>query len=250
MSEASDLTIAQAQSPGRQSRELAGDSITDLTSRANNNRGSPVPAPGTPAARLRQLRLERGYRTFHAVAHAMGISQGDYYRHETGQRVMSAKAAERYGLHFGVPASYLLYGGASLSVPVIGLVETGGRVVRFGQNSAPHTVPSPSKDAMDRWVALVVTGSSLRPMLNDQDVVFFNPDVYAAPVDRKLVNKRLCIVHTASDGHGEVLRYIASMRNSAIATLQDHALTEERSISLRAAAPIMHIALAVSLNGG
>ncbi len=225
---------------------LAGGRMFLVEPKVAGNLGPPV--QDTPASRLMRLRMERGYPSYRAAARAMGIAPATYWKHETGELALSNKAADRYSVHFGVPAAYLLYGGSAMSVPIIGLIGIGGSVMLNGKDKPLRTVPSPSKDALERWAALKVSGDELWPSLNHGDVVFFDPKTLEAPIDRKALAKRtLCIVGLFSGTRIHKLRFV-TMQPDGRATLHSHTSPEpERNVTVPCAAPVLHITLAAAI---
>ena len=65
---------------------------------------------GTVAARLKQARINAGYKTAKEFAEKNGIPQPTYALHEGGKRGISVSVAEQYATILGVTAQKILFG--------------------------------------------------------------------------------------------------------------------------------------------
>lgn len=63
-----------------------------------------------PHERLKEARIESGFRTGTEAANAMGITVATYNAHENGHRGLTVRSADRYAKFFSVRPSWLLTG--------------------------------------------------------------------------------------------------------------------------------------------
>ncbi len=165
------------------------------------------------AARLRRLRQAAGYPTQAAAARAFGWNINTYASNENGNAPFSFKSAKAYGAAFGVDPSWLYDGTGApdpdvprpaprppaprppeplqeLLAPVIGRVgaDPEGRVLFATGQAAGDLVPIPP-GGTQRAVALLVAGHSMRGLVDDGGLIYFedqrtppSPDMFGQVV--------------------------------------------------------------------
>jgi DNA-binding XRE family transcriptional regulator len=148
----------------------------------------------SPAARLRQARLDADYRTATEAAAALGMSRDTYLQHENGQRDYDDERCVAYARLLGVTPQYLRFGDASGSVvrevKVVGWVGAGDAAHHYDSAQGPFdTVPAPAFATRDT-VAAQVRGQSLGRRF-DGWLVFY--DEVRSPVTSDLMGQ-LCVV--------------------------------------------------------
>lgn len=138
------------------------------------------------AARLKQARIQKGFRTAVAAADTFGWSRNTYSSNENGNAPYSYPRAMVYAAAFGVDATWLYTGedkrrldlatssDPTLLVPVIGRVGAnpdGAVLLATGQSSG-ELVPLPPGGS-ERAVALLVKGQSMRGLVDDGGLIYF-----------------------------------------------------------------------------
>lgn len=129
------------------------------------------------AARLRQARLMRGFKSAKAAAERFGFNYTTYSQHERGVAGIT-RAAAQYARSYKVSEAWLLTGEGSPEdqrvVPIRGLAGAGpdGSVLfatgdgNFGEVSAPIDAPLSTE-------ALEVRGDSMYGVANDGWIIFY-----------------------------------------------------------------------------
>ena len=84
--------------------------------------------------RLKQARLNAGFRHASEAARALGVPNPTYLAHENGTRDFDAESTERYARRYGVSPSWILFGQKSKPEP----------------QTNPTLVPSQEEEALDR----------------------------------------------------------------------------------------------------
>lgn len=131
-----------------------------------------------PAARLRQLRIRKGFATASDAAKAFGWNEHTYKSHENGVRGIRPDAARKYAAGFGSTAAYILgIGNGSetpavnhvTNVPVIARVSAGTFRYDEGLELEGVLVPAvPRKDVVaDLQYSVIVDGPSVNKRIAD-----------------------------------------------------------------------------------
>lgn len=160
-------------------------------------------AMSTPADRLREARVERGYETAAAAADAMGVSRATYIQHENGTRGYPATRASRYARFFGVSPEWLLYGRGKTAEPMAPIIgragaDPSGRVLLAHGDPSNDRAPIPP-GGTDKAVALRVVGNSMRGLADDGALIYFEDQKTTPTLD--MLNQ----VVVAETEDGEVL---------------------------------------------
>jgi hypothetical protein len=148
----------------------------------------------SPGARLRQARLDAGYRTATEGAAALEMSRDTYLQHENGARDYDDERAVAYARLYAVTPQYLRFGGATESgvaqVKVVGWVGAGDAAHYYDSAQGPFdTVPAPAY-ATPQTVAAEVRGQSLGRRFDGWLVLY---DEVRSPVTTDLLGQ-LCVV--------------------------------------------------------
>jgi hypothetical protein len=157
-----------------------------------------------PHERLRQARLQAGYKEASEAARALGMRESTYLGHENGSRGFKAQA-DRYARKFGVSLEWLLTGrgpraprtttpaapAAASTVPLVGYVGAGAQAYFFSDQGEIDRVPAPEGSA-ESTVAVEIRGESLGSFF-DRWIVYY--DDIRRPVTADLLGK-LCVVGT------------------------------------------------------
>ncbi len=141
--------------------------------------------------RLRQARRARGFGTAAAAADAFGWNRNTYGSNENGNAPFSYRRAKEYAAAFGVDADWLYDTNTPLRrlparphqassstpermAPIIGRVgaEPEGMVLFATGQSAGDLVPIPPGGS-DKAVALQVVGHSMRGLVDDGGLIYF-----------------------------------------------------------------------------
>lgn len=131
-----------------------------------------------PAARLRQLRIRKGFATASDAAKAFGWNEHTYKSHENGVRGIRMDAARKYATALGSTAAYILgIGNGSetpavnhvTNVPVIARVSAGTFRYDEGLELEGVLVPAvPRKDVVaDLQYSVIVDGPSVNKRIAD-----------------------------------------------------------------------------------
>lgn len=132
--------------------------------------------------RLRQSRIDAGYRSARDAAAALDVKYSTYAGHENGARDFDAEDAQRYARRFGVPLEWLLTGRQSRTVsqprnsvtlvPVSGIVRAGTwQEAEPGGLEVQHYVPSALDTPAEWQYAYTVEGTSLNKIANPGDTL-------------------------------------------------------------------------------
>jgi transcriptional regulator with XRE-family HTH domain len=145
----------------------------------------------TSSDRLRQARKAQGFGTAAAAADAFGWNRNTYGSNENGNAPFSYRRAKEYAVAFGVDADWLYTASTALRslphhshpatlptaekmAPIIGRVgaEPEGMVLFATGQSAGDLVPIPPGGS-DKAVALQVVGHSMRGVVDDGGLIYF-----------------------------------------------------------------------------
>lgn len=199
--------------------------------------------PKEPGQRLADLRIKAGYKTREEAQKAINkkirdesekISLSLYHQHESGIRTITIAAATKYEQHFGVPEGYILYGGTKrFRARVHGTVGADGIVL----NKAKITTEVDVALETDGITICRVEGKKLSPMFQNGDIFAFSEAAFSAPVDRKAIVGRRCIIQTGAGS--EVVAIVVSMTTDGKATLYMPSGRERSGVTVVRAAPIL-----------
>jgi DNA-binding XRE family transcriptional regulator len=142
-----------------------------------------VPPPSdSPAARLREARIDAKFETARAAAEAMGVKEQTYNNHENGGAGLS-RSGERYARFYRVSLDWLLTGRgekrpshfqAVRKIIVDGYV--GASVAMAGDPGFEEPKEKTVDIPIDSEVhALVVKGHSQYPRFLDGEVILYDP---------------------------------------------------------------------------
>jgi len=139
------------------------------------------------AARLRETRIARGFKTAKDAATRFGFNYNTYSQHERGLVGMS-RAARDYARAFKVSEGWLLTGegdSSISSVPIMGYLGAGSEVEPEYEQVPPEgldqiDVPFPLPAEM---IAFTVRGNSMMPVFKDGHVIVVYKD-QTKPLDR------------------------------------------------------------------
>jgi len=151
-----------------------------------------------PPNALRRYR-QAASLTLEQVAEKAGLSVSQVSRIERGEREPSLSNLHAFARILKLPIAALV---ASVPVFVVGQVEAGAGVVRYGADHGPLDEAERPPEATEHTVALVVKGEALAGTVDDGWLIYFN-DVRAAPSDDML--GQLCVIGMA-DGRTLVKR--------------------------------------------
>lgn len=127
----------------------------------------------TPADRLKELRIKRGFATARDACRAFGWNEATYRGHENGFRGFNIAAAERYAKAFNSSAAYILTGGDNnvpispvvgvTQVPVIGVVSAGAFRLTNETAGFDYHVPAVTRPDIPEQIqyALLIDGESV-----------------------------------------------------------------------------------------
>lgn len=120
----------------------------------------------TPGDRLRQARLEAGFRTIAEAARTKRLHKQNLADHESGRRKISLQWAERYAKAFAKSPGWLLTGEgpARGRLAVMGYVGAGAEVFPLEETAIMETDVPPG--ATDGDVAFLIRGDSQYPFLD------------------------------------------------------------------------------------
>lgn len=126
--------------------------------------------------RLKQARLERGFRTAKEAAEYLRVPYGTYSGHENGSRGIKDDELQKYAKAFRVSVAWLAFGeeeDASHTVPIVGYIGAGAEIQPEYEQVPPEgldtvELPFPVPDDM---IGLEVRGDSMLPAYSDGDVV-------------------------------------------------------------------------------
>lgn len=143
------------------------------------------------AARLRQYRMDAGFKFATEAARRYGWPVSSYTSHENGTRKMGDDDADRYAARLSRPGLKIsgvdiLYGPSERDtepeergvarVPVVGLVGAGAAVEpEFEQEDVLHEVELPFQVPVG-LVGFEVRGDSMTPRYDEGDVILVNRD--------------------------------------------------------------------------
>lgn len=191
--------------------------------------------------RLAQVRLRHGYESAREAAHKIGISHVTYYHHENGRRNPSVQAVEIYAGHFKVSADWLLYGEKTTvgrSVPVVGAVSPGGKVVDPMLVAAP--LPTSVRIVSENpgeLLSLVVETDDLYPAYRPGDVVIYAKPA-CGPLNPAEVNGRECVVVLTN---GQTLLRICHADPDGYWTLECYHARTIQGARLASASPVISV---------
>jgi transcriptional regulator with XRE-family HTH domain len=199
----------------------------------------PLPQASTRGARLRQLRIARGYKRLSACARMIGVNSVTMTHHEMGLREISRARAEVYADFFRVPAAYILFGEPlpeQSLVDIVGMIVAGGRIIDMPpQGSEIRQITVPAAQALD-LLAYVVSGDELYPALFHGDVVLCGkPNGHIDPLE---INNRECVVITAS---GERIIRVVKAETDGRFSLFGTQGPPQFGVRLRSAMPVVQI---------
>lgn len=132
----------------------------------------------TPADRLRQLRIRKGFSTASDAAKAFGWNEHTYKSHENGIRGIRLDAARKYASAFSSTAAYILTGGNGAqadpvtkvtNVPVIARVSAGAFRYDDGVEEGIFQVPAVPRGDIAAAVqySVLVDGPSVNKRIPD-----------------------------------------------------------------------------------
>jgi transcriptional regulator with XRE-family HTH domain len=197
------------------------------------------PNAATPGARLKTLRLSRGFKKLTPCARLIGVNAITMNHHELGLREITSQRAQVYARFFRVPASYILFGEylpVQKTVDIVGWIEAGGQVIDMppGGNEV-RTVSIPAVEGQD-LIAYAVIGEGLYPTYFHGDVVLTSkPNGHVDPL---AVNNRECIVETASGAR--LIRVVKAEANGRFSIFGPHS-PPQMHVRLRRAMPVVQI---------
>lgn len=157
-----------------------------------------------PNDRLKAARIKAGYAEAAQAARAFGWKEVTYSKHESGERGLRPKVAERYAKAFRVTPEYLLYARSKLppatrqddskprTVPLVGYVAAGAEAYFFADQGEIDRVQAPDT-ATEDTVAVEIRGESLGSFF-DRWLIFY--DRVERPITADLIGK-LCVVGLA-----------------------------------------------------
>lgn len=130
-----------------------------------------------PYERLRDARIEAGFKSATKAAERLGVTITTYRTHENGQNGIPPDRAEQYAKLFKTTPEWILYGRRSLSqveIPILGVIEKKGEVRSFSvhSNSELERVSAPPGIGHDA-VAVRVSGDGLFPRYEDGDLLIY-----------------------------------------------------------------------------
>lgn len=146
--------------------------------------------------RLRKSRIDAGFASAAAAARAMHIPPPTYQGHENGTTPPPREALKVYAAKFKVSVDYLLSGkgsarGGPSKVAIRGYVGAGAAI--FMVDDGPiDEMEAPFRCGPD-CAAVLVRGDSMRPMMEDGDVLIYEDQTEDAS---SMLNKR-CVVKLA-----------------------------------------------------
>lgn len=182
----------------------------------------------TKADRLRQARLDAGFRSTAAAADRLGMKPSTYRAHENGQNDFDGRHAELYGRVFGKSPEYLMFGRSDQLQEKKDLPQTppnaqigerlpslgGGRIPLYGQavggidgefvlngNKLDDIFAPPSISEIHGAYAVTVAGDSMAPRYEDGETVLVDPT-------RRVVRGDYVVAQVQTEESGPLLAYI------------------------------------------
>lgn len=152
--------------------------------------------------RLRQARIEAGFKTQAEAVRRHGWNPNSYKSNENGNAPFSFDQGEEYAKAYNVRAEWLYSGKgekrAGGGVPIIGRVgaDAEGRVIRTLGQAANDSAPMPTGGTSDS-VALEVDGHSMRGFADDGALVYFE-DQHTPPTEDMI--GEIVVVQVAVEG--------------------------------------------------
>lgn len=153
--------------------------------------------------RLRQARIDAGFRSAQAAADALGVTASTYRAHENGQNDFGIDEAQVYGRKFGADALWIMTGnlesrngthtsvqldspnanirgridGEAVSIPLYGRA-VGGVDGEFDMNGSllGYILAPPSLSGIKGVYAVQVSGDSMYPRYEDGETCVAVPD--------------------------------------------------------------------------
>lgn len=116
------------------------------------------------ARRLKQARIEAGFRTAKQFARSIPVNITTYHHHEVGRRGIPIATAERYATALGITVSSLLHGDQLrrvVTVPIVGIIYGKGLVRRM--DDSHWTMPA--SDGIGAEMEAATTLSQTRELL-------------------------------------------------------------------------------------
>ena len=146
--------------------------------------------------RLREARLNAGFRSAAAAARRLGIAYGTYINHEGGFRGIQEDELEKYARVFKVTVPWLAFGMGKkesyedMQIPVVGYVGAGAMTHLFEAGQGPFDYIDAPPGSTDKTVAVEIRGESLGSFFDRWLVLY---DDVRDPPTRDLLN-RMCVI--------------------------------------------------------
>lgn len=222
--------------------------------------------------RLRQARIEAGYRYASDAANALGVTASTYRAHENGQNDFDLDYAKLYGKKFGVNPLWILDNQSQESVvadtsdvsnitpsfelpnaSIRGRIEgEGRRIPVFGQavggvdgefimngNILYEVMAPPVISHISKAYAVAVSGESMYPRYEDGEVCFVDPT-------RRVKKGDYVVAQIKTEEHGLLLAYVKKFIrwNSEELILEQFNPAKELRFDARTVYSVHYIALA------
>lgn len=164
--------------------------------------------------RLRQARLNAGFKDSTEAARRFGWTESTYRHHENGTRNFMRPRAQEYARAFRVPVEWLLFGKGhpdKKGVPLVGYVGAGAEVFPMDDGGALDWI-EPMPGIGPEAVAVRVKGDSMFPRYFPGDVL-----VYDDHVPIRKANGQECVVRLTD---GRVFVKTVRFHPSGLITLE------------------------------
>lgn len=156
----------------------------------------------TIAERLQFLRKKAGYATATEAARAFGWKPPTYLGHENGDRNPSRDTAKRYAAAYKARWEWILEGGPLLdapkeeTVPIVGDVGAGARVIFSGEPQGGHDRAPRPPGSSPNTVAARVRGDSMPGVAENDWLIYYDERVRGLPEEWI---GQLCVVWISED---------------------------------------------------
>ncbi|MBD8556331.1 helix-turn-helix transcriptional regulator [Rhizobium sp. CFBP 8762] len=223
--------------------------------------------------RLRQARIDAGYKTAAAAANALGITASTYRAHENGQNKFELEEAEVYGKRFNVSPLWLMTGSEPTEQPqktngikppidspnakVLDRIVGDGRLIPvYGQavggvdgefemngNILYEVMAPPVLSHVSNAYGVSIAGDSMSPRYEDGELAFVDPK-------RRVKKGDYVIAQIKTDEHGPLLAFVKKFirHNAAELILEQFNPPKELRFEAESVVSVHYIALAG--NGG
>jgi hypothetical protein len=185
------------------------------------------------ARRLREARINAGFKTVKDFARYIGVNYTTYYRHESGGVAINAENARFYADKLKVSPTEILYGNhlqLPTEVPIVGVIGAGGIIRMTTAGLQAKTSPGRHR----ALCGLLVEGDDLYPAVRNGDKVYFAPLDPASFVLNDVQGEE-CVCQLQD---GTMMLRVVTMQPDGLATLIAYTGRPLFNVDLAAASPV------------